>query len=72
MLRIRPGYSRPNDEKEMERLLLLHEIMTRVIGGLYLAPVDKTKTRRILDIGTGNGICMSLPLLPRFLSGSSD
>ncbi|KAK3353296.1 S-adenosyl-L-methionine-dependent methyltransferase, partial [Lasiosphaeria hispida] len=49
-------YSRPNDEPEMERLLLLHEIMTRVIGGLYLAPVDKEKTKRILDIGTGTGV----------------
>lgn len=41
----------------MERLLLLHDIMTRLIGGLYVAPVDKTKTRRILDIGTGTGVC---------------
>ncbi|KAK3334231.1 methyltransferase domain-containing protein [Cercophora scortea] len=49
-------YSRPNDDAEMERLLLLHEIMTRTIGGLYLAPIDKEKTHRILDIGTGTGI----------------
>lgn len=41
----------------MERLLLLHDIMTRLIGGLYVAPVDKAKTRRILDIGTGTGVC---------------
>ncbi|AEO60693.1 hypothetical protein MYCTH_2310196 [Thermothelomyces thermophilus ATCC 42464] len=49
-------YSRPNDEKEMERLMLLHNIVTRLIGGLYTAPIDKSKTHRILDIGTGNGI----------------
>ncbi|KAK1755495.1 S-adenosyl-L-methionine-dependent methyltransferase [Echria macrotheca] len=49
-------YSRPNDEQEAERLLLLHEIMTQVQGGLYTAPVDKEKTKRILDIGTGTGI----------------
>ncbi|KAL2196875.1 S-adenosyl-L-methionine-dependent methyltransferase [Corynascus similis CBS 632.67] len=49
-------YSRPNDEKEMERLMLMHNVMTRLIGGLYSAPIDKAKTRRILDIGTGNGI----------------
>ncbi|KAL2153801.1 hypothetical protein VTH82DRAFT_4956 [Thermothelomyces myriococcoides] len=50
------GYTRPNDEKEMERLTLIHTVMTRLIGGLYTAPVDKSKVRRILDIGTGNGI----------------
>ncbi|KAH6632603.1 S-adenosyl-L-methionine-dependent methyltransferase [Chaetomium tenue] len=49
------GYSRPNDEQEMERLVLLHNVMTRLVGGLYAAPIDKEKTRRILDIGTGNG-----------------
>ncbi|KAK5653798.1 hypothetical protein OQA88_7956 [Cercophora sp. LCS_1] len=49
-------YSRPNDEQEMTRLLLLHEIMTRLQGGLYLAPVDASKAKRILDIGTGTGI----------------
>ncbi|KAH6855828.1 S-adenosyl-L-methionine-dependent methyltransferase [Chaetomium sp. MPI-CAGE-AT-0009] len=48
-------YSRPNDEQEMDRLVLLHNVMTRLIGGLYTAPIDKDKTRRILDIGTGNG-----------------
>ncbi|KEZ43231.1 hypothetical protein SAPIO_CDS4914 [Scedosporium apiospermum] len=40
----------------MERLLLLHDIMTRSIGGLYLAPIEKSTVKRILDIGTGTGI----------------
>ncbi len=45
----------------MERLLLLHDIVTRLIGGLYLAPVDRAKTKRILDIGTGTGVCECKP-----------
>jgi len=58
---------------EFERLFLLHEIMTRTIGGLYLAPIDKDSSHRILDIGTGTGICKlesaplpkhSLPVVP--------
>jgi hypothetical protein len=35
--------------------------MTRLIGGLYTAPIDKAKTRRILDIGTGTGVCKRQP-----------
>ena len=42
---------------EMDRLLLIHDIVNRVTGGLYLAPIDKDKTKRILDIGTGSGVC---------------
>ncbi|KAH8886942.1 S-adenosyl-L-methionine-dependent methyltransferase [Thozetella sp. PMI_491] len=50
-------YSRPNDERELERLLILHEIMTSAIGHrLYLAPVEKEKIHTILDIGTGTGV----------------
>ncbi|SPN99151.1 related to methyltransferase [Cephalotrichum gorgonifer] len=48
-------YSRPNDEQEMDRLLLIHEIITLAIGGLYLAPIEAEKMTRILDIGTGTG-----------------
>lgn len=47
----------------MDRLVLLHNVMTRLVGGLYAAPIDKEKTRRILDIGTGNGACKCQPSL---------
>jgi hypothetical protein len=47
----------------MDRLVLLHNVMTRLVGGYYAAPIDKEKTRRILDIGTGNGACKRQPSL---------
>jgi hypothetical protein len=40
----------------MDRLLILHTIVTTALGGLYLAPIDTDKPQRILDIGTGNGV----------------
>lgn len=48
---------------EMDRLLLIHDIVTRVTGGLYQAPIDKDKTKLILDIGTGTGICETFTFL---------
>ncbi|KAK1987221.1 methyltransferase domain-containing protein [Colletotrichum cereale] len=51
------SYWGPNDENEMDRLDFNHMLMVKVIGDeLYLAPLDKTKTHRILDIGTGTGV----------------
>jgi len=48
----------PNDEPEQERLDLMHILLTKVLDGkLYLAPVDLTKAERVLDIGTGTGVC---------------
>ncbi|CAK7218248.1 hypothetical protein SEUCBS140593_003482 [Sporothrix eucalyptigena] len=49
-------YTRPNDEMEMDRLLIMHTVVTMAIGSLFLAPVDFEKPQRVLDIGTGNGI----------------
>lgn len=40
----------------MDRLLILHTIVTTAQGGLYLAPIDTERPQRILDIGTGNGV----------------
>ncbi|EXJ93591.1 hypothetical protein A1O1_01983 [Capronia coronata CBS 617.96] len=48
-------YFAPNDEREQERLDLLHHVQSIVLGGeLHKAPVDNPA--RILDIGTGTGI----------------
>ncbi|KAL1911738.1 hypothetical protein Sste5344_002313 [Sporothrix stenoceras] len=41
---------------EMDRLLILHTIVTTAQGSLYLAPIDTERPQRILDIGTGNGV----------------
>lgn len=40
----------------MDRLLIMHTVITMAIGSLYSAPVDMEKPQRILDIGTGNGV----------------
>jgi hypothetical protein len=48
-------YFAPNDEREQERLDLLHHIQSMVLGGeLYRAPLQEP--HRILDVGTGIGI----------------
>ncbi|KAK0726157.1 S-adenosyl-L-methionine-dependent methyltransferase [Lasiosphaeris hirsuta] len=51
------AYMLPNDEVEMDRLDLMHELLVTVIGSqLFLAPVDGQKMHRALDLGTGTGI----------------
>ena len=45
----------PNDESELDRLDLSHQMFKITMGDkLYLAPIDKPS--RILDVGTGTGI----------------
>jgi SAM-dependent methyltransferase len=49
-------YPLPNDEKEQDRLDLLHHIFKLMLGGnLYIAPLPPNP-QRILDFGTGTGI----------------
>ncbi|KAK0654946.1 S-adenosyl-L-methionine-dependent methyltransferase [Cercophora newfieldiana] len=54
----RPGsYLFPNDELELQRLDLTHEMMVKGTSGkLFHSPLDPAKTKRIMDIGTGTGI----------------
>ncbi|KAK0709352.1 S-adenosyl-L-methionine-dependent methyltransferase [Lasiosphaeria miniovina] len=51
------SYPLPNDEPELERLDMTHQLMLAGLNGrLYLAPVDMEKVQSILDVGTGTGI----------------
>ncbi|PGH14485.1 hypothetical protein AJ79_02978 [Helicocarpus griseus UAMH5409] len=49
-------YPLPNDEKEQDRLDIMHRMYSLVIGDrLYLAPIG-SNPQRILDLGTGTGL----------------
>lgn len=52
------GRPPPNDEREQDRLDLVHHVFLLVTGGeLFRAPIAAAKSnRRILDLGTGTGI----------------
>ena len=51
------GYYLPNDQAEIERLRLTHDILRRAMGNRsHLAPWTQTHyPRRVLDVGTGTG-----------------
>ena len=50
------NYLFPNDESENIRLDDQHEILNRLHGRLYFAPLDPKIVRNVLDLGTGTGI----------------
>ncbi|KAK3332290.1 S-adenosyl-L-methionine-dependent methyltransferase [Cercophora scortea] len=51
------AYPFPNDELELSRLDMAHELIVVGTGGKhYFAPVEHDKLHRILDLGTGTGI----------------
>ncbi|KAK2686194.1 hypothetical protein QWA68_014609 [Fusarium oxysporum] len=50
-------YWASNDERQSETLDMNHHCLTLGLGGkLYLAPIDKDKITKAIDIGTGTGI----------------
>ncbi|KIW24888.1 hypothetical protein, variant 3 [Cladophialophora immunda] len=50
------AYLFPNDENEQVRLDEQHEILNRLHGRLFFAPLDPDSVLTVLDIGTGTGI----------------
>lgn len=50
------AYPFPNDEREQDRLDMLHCAITRLLGNkLFLAPIP-SNIKKVLDIGTGTGL----------------
>jgi len=51
------AYSFPNDEKEQDRLDMIHHVFYRLMDDrLFLAPIKPDDGLRILDLGTGTGL----------------
>jgi len=54
--------SNGHEQLEQERLDLTHAVITKSLDErLFLCPIDTSKMQRVLDIGTGTGICMTFP-----------
>ncbi|KAG6071168.1 hypothetical protein E4U16_006305 [Claviceps sp. LM84 group G4] len=51
------NYHIPNDDQQIESEELSHHMMTVLFDDqLFLAPLEKDKIHRVLDVGTGSGI----------------
>ncbi|TDZ15180.1 Secondary metabolism regulator LAE1 [Colletotrichum orbiculare MAFF 240422] len=50
------SYYGPNDDRELDRLDFMSDMVHKTLGAFYLAPIEEEKTHRILDMGTGTGI----------------
>jgi SAM-dependent methyltransferase len=51
------AYNFPNDEREQDRLDMIHHVYYRCLGDrLFLAPMDLNDGLRVLDVGTGTGL----------------
>ncbi|EEP75549.1 predicted protein [Uncinocarpus reesii 1704] len=57
------GYLLPNDDKEMQRLELVDQMIRFAMGGLHFAPVGPNP-QKVLDIGTGSGSVIGNDLSP--------
>ncbi|KAG6069833.1 hypothetical protein E4U16_007325 [Claviceps sp. LM84 group G4] len=51
------NYIFPNDDQQLESVELSHHALTILLDDqLFLAPLEKDKIHRVLDVGTGSGI----------------
>ncbi|KAG6071978.1 hypothetical protein E4U16_005729 [Claviceps sp. LM84 group G4] len=55
--RFTTNYFIPNDDQQLESEELCHHFLTILLDDqLFLAPLEKDKIHRVLDVGTGSGI----------------
>lgn len=55
--RYNTDYYAPNDARQNESVDISHHYLTLLLDGkLFLAPLDRDKVKRALDVGTGTGI----------------
>ncbi|WDK19672.1 UMTA methyltransferase [Colletotrichum graminicola] len=50
------SYQFPDDEREMDRLDFYYSLIAKAIHKIFLAPAEKGKIHRIVNVGTGTGI----------------
>lgn len=61
MMRRTPRSADDTTQRELDRLDMTHLMNVKAVGNkLFLAPLEEEKVHKILDIGTGTGICESM------------